>query len=143
MSKRNIISAAVIILVLSLSLLVLNRSVLANKLTDLKLLPESEDFSELYLVNHQTIPYSIAPDKELSFEFVIHNLENKDMNYPYEVFILVDGKKEPLVINSIFIKDKQSKTIKQSLSASFPSKRFEIGVTLIEKDQSIDFWVQE
>lgn len=143
MTKKNIFSAGVIVLLLILGLLVLNKKTLANKLTDLKLLPQSEDFTELYLLNHQTIPYTIATDKELTFAFVIHNLENKDMNYPYEVYILIDGKKEPLVRNSIFIKNKESKTLKQSLSASFPTKRFEIGVTLVDKDQYVDFWVQE
>ena len=143
MEKRNIVTLAVIVLVLSLGLLVLNGKAIANKLTDLKLLPQSENFTELYLLNHQTIPYTITPNKEVSFEFAIHNLENKDMNYSYEVFIQINGKNQPLVKNSIFIKENGTKIIKQSLSANFPSERFEIGVILVNKNQFIDFWVKE
>ena len=143
MSKKNVITSAVVALVLIFLLLVLKRNAVIGELNNLKLLPQSENFTELYLLNHQTIPYTITPDKEVSFQFVIHNLENKDVNYPYEVFLMIDGKKQPLVKNSIFIKNNQAKTIKESLSANYPTKRFEIAVILVNKNQSIDFWVQE
>lgn len=142
-SKRNKFVGGVISAVLVVGLLFVGRDAIVNKLNDLKLLPQSENFTELYLLNHQTIPYTINPNKEVSFEFAIHNLENKDLNYPYVVFLDIDGKKQPLVKNSVFVKNNQTKIIKQSLSANYYSKRFEIGVSLVNKNQAVDFWVQE
>src|SRR5437868_4908984 len=113
MSKKNIATFSVIFLVLAFGLLFVNGKAIANKLNDLKLLPQPENFTELFLLNHETIPYTITPSKEIAFEFVIHNLEHKDMNYPYEVYILIGGKKQPLVKNSVFVKQNDTKVIKQ------------------------------
>lgn len=102
-----------------------------------------ETFTELYFSEHQKLPQNIVPYQPIPVEFTIHNLENKDLDYVYEVFIQVNGKKQPLITRSVFIKNNSYVNIKEIISANYPSERFKVGANLINKNQAIDFWVQE
>ena len=63
-----------------------------------------ETFTELYFEDHLSLPNKVTLFKENNFKFTIHNLENKDMEYPYEVYIDVNGEKYMIDKSSILIK---------------------------------------
>ncbi len=98
--------------------------------------PEPESFTELYFNDHQNLPkYS---QDSYNFSFTIHNLENKDINYKYQV--LVDDK--IALFNTIEIKDKENITIPVSIKIDKDFKKAKIQVLLPEKQQEIHFWVK-
>jgi hypothetical protein len=102
-----------------------------------------ETFTELYFEDHLTLPKEITLFKENNFKFTIHNLENKDMEYPYEVYIEVNGEKQSIDKNSVLIKNNEYKTITQTFIITTPIQRAKIVVNLIDKNQQIDFWMGE
>ena len=111
-----------------------------------------ETFTELYFEDHTHLPLEIKPTytppinfplKGYVFAFTIHNLENKDMQYPYEVYIDLAGEKTLIEKKTVVVKNNESKTIKESFSALHNSPTRKIVVNLIEKNQQIDFWMKE
>src|SRR5579872_1281981 len=62
-----------------------------------------EPFTELYFENNENLPQKITNNTQFihlhptlalfTFQFTIHNLEGKNMRYPYEVFSVINGKK--------------------------------------------------
>lgn len=105
-----------------------------------------ETFTELYFENHINLPNTIVLGKENSFKFTIHNLENKDMAYPYEVYIKCqdtgcNGQKQIIDQGSISIKNNQYKTISEDYNIELPTNRVMVVVNLINKNQQIDFWI--
>lgn len=99
--------------------------------------PEPESFTELYFNNHQDLPKYNQDAYEFSFS--IHNLENKDINYKYQ--ILVDDK--IVLFDTIEVKDKEEAVIPVSIEINKDFERARIQVLLPEKDQEIHFWVQD
>lgn len=102
-----------------------------------------ETFTELYFEDHLTLPKEITLFKENNFKFTIHNLENKDMLYPYEVYIEVNGEKQSIDRSSVLIKNNEYKTIPQTFIITTPVQRAKIVVNLIDKNQEIHFWMGE
>jgi hypothetical protein len=102
-----------------------------------------EKFTELYFENHLSLPNKVTLFKENNFKFTIHNLENKDMEYPYEVYIEVNGEKQMIYTSSVLIKNNEYKTITQTFIITTPTQRAKIVVNLIDKNQQIDFWMGE
>jgi hypothetical protein len=103
--------------------------------------PKQETLTELYFENHLSLPEKFILSKEYNFKFTIHNLENKDMEYPYEVYIDMGGKKQMIDKSSVLIKNNEYKIIKINFTITIPVERFKIVVGLIKKDQQIDFWM--
>ncbi len=98
---------------------------------------------ELYFEDHLSLPNKIVLFKENSFEFTIHNLENKDMEYPYEVYIDIDGEKQIICTDSILIKDNEYETIAVDFTITIPIKRSKVVVNLIDENEQIYFWIEE
>ncbi|MHB1276455.1 MAG: hypothetical protein ACYCXQ_02830 [Candidatus Humimicrobiaceae bacterium] len=105
--------------------------------------PKQETFTELYFENHLSLPDKFILSKEYNFKFTIHNLENKDMEYPYEVYIDINGKKQVIDKSSVLIKNNEYKTITINFAIAIPIQRFKVVVDLIKKNQQIDFWMTE
>jgi hypothetical protein len=102
-----------------------------------------ETFTELYFENHLSLPSKIAYYIEKDFKFTIHNLENKDMEYPYEVYMDINGEKQMIDKSSILIKNNEYKTITEDFTITIPMQRTRVVVNLISKNQQIDFWMGE
>ncbi|MBE3128783.1 MAG: hypothetical protein IMZ60_03785, partial [Actinobacteria bacterium] len=81
--------------------------------------------------------------KENNFKFTIHNLENKDMEYPYEVYIDTNGEKQIIYKNSVLIKNNGYKTIAVDFTITIPIQRSKVVVNLINKNKQIYFWIGE
>jgi hypothetical protein len=114
---------------------------------------EPETFTELYFENHTELPLLIASPNEFTwyknpntnlyqFSFTIHNLENKDMVYKYEVYSFED---EQIIIDqgNVLIKNNQSKTITENFTLPSDALRTKVTVNLINKNQQISFWVED
>lgn len=102
-----------------------------------------ETFTELYFDNHLSLPNKVTLFKENNFKFTIHNLENKDMEYPYEVYIDVNREKQMIDKSSVLIKNNEYKTIAVDFTITIPIQRFKVVVNLINKNKQIYFWIGE
>ena len=102
-----------------------------------------DSFTELYFEDHLTLPKTVENNKIYTFKFTTHNLEYKDMTYPYEVYILDNGKKQTIEKKTFMLKQDQYKTLQEKFTFTKPLKdRAEIIVYLINNDQQIDFWIE-
>jgi len=102
-----------------------------------------ETFTELYFADHLNLPKDTTLDKENKFKFTLHNLESKEMTYPYEVYIDSNGEKQMVGQGSVNLKQDEYKTIEESYTLTQPIKRAQVIVNLIDKHQQIDFWIDE
>ncbi len=102
-----------------------------------------ETFTELYFEDHLSLPNKVTLFKENNFKFTIHNLENKDIEYPYEVYIDVYREKQMIDKNSVLIKNNEYKTITEDFTITVPTQRVKAVINLIDKNQQIHFWMAE
>ena len=102
-----------------------------------------ETFTELYFEDHPSLPNKIVLYEKNSFEFTINNLENKDMDYSYEVYIDMNGEKQVIDASSVLIKSDEYKTITVEYTITTPVQRVKVIVNLVGKNQQIHFWMEE
>src|SRR5665648_557389 len=102
-----------------------------------------ETFTELYFEDHLSLPNKVTLFKENNFKFTIHNLENKDMVYIYEVYIDVNREKQMIDKNSVIIKKNEYKTISEAFTITVPTQRVKVVINLMGKNQQIHFWMGE
>lgn len=114
---------------------------------------QPESFTELYFENHNDLPNKLAspdqytwydnPNTNLyTFSFTIHNHENKDMKYTYEVYTL-EKTKSLIDTGEVFVGNNQSKTIKVNFSYPLFHERTKVIVSLLETKQDISFWIDK
>lgn len=83
-------------------------------LHELKVIPADEPLTELYFNDVETLPQSAA--QTLIFSFTIHNMEGKDMIYPYVVLAqFPDGRLVELDRNAIPIAEGDAVSIPETL----------------------------
>jgi hypothetical protein len=99
-----------------------------------------ETYTELYFENQLNLPSIVKANQQYYFDFTIHNLENQNMTYPYEVYLQTGDVKLPIDRNTVTIKNSQYKTVQEGFSINVPFIKSEIVVNLINKNQQIDFW---
>jgi uncharacterized membrane protein len=105
---------------------------------------QPERFTELYFENHLNLSKNVEAGKQNTFKFTTHNLEYKQMTYSYEVYIDIDGyNKISIDKNQFTINNDQYKTIEEAYQIFVPIKRAKVLVNLINKNQQIDFWIEE
>jgi len=103
-----------------------------------------ETFTELYFEDHSSLPDKVTLFKENNFKFTIHNLENKDMEYKYEIYVdMTKEKKRMIDKGSVLIKKNEYKTISEEFTITIPIQRVKVAVNLISKNQQIHFWMGE
>jgi len=100
-----------------------------------------EPITELYFEDHLDLPSTAGTSEEKSFRFTIHNLENTDMAYTYEIYIDSDGGRKIIGKNTVFIEDKEYRTISESFKLEDPVDRARVIVRLAGRDQEIGFWI--
>jgi len=105
---------------------------------------QPETLTELYFEDHLSLPEKVVLSDENGFKFTIHNLEDKDIEYTYSVYIEIDGEKDIIIdSSSILIKNNEFQTITESFALTTPVGRARVIVELINKDQYISFWIEE
>lgn len=102
-----------------------------------------ETFTELYFEDHVSLPKTITLYKETSFKFTIHNLENKDNVYLYEITMINGGEIKLMNRGEIFLKNNESKTIEEKFTITKPFTRFMVRVNIVNNNQEIHFWVEQ
>lgn len=108
---------------------------------NLKPLPER--FTELYFEDHALLPKSASKDTVYDFRFTTHNLEYIDTGYNYAVFIEPEnGEKQLLDKGSFTLRHDEYRTVTESFKIINPAKRLKITVELIDKKQTIHFWME-
>lgn len=101
-----------------------------------------ETFTELYFEDHINLPKIILPHENYNFTFTLHNLEYKDMEYPYVVYLETASKKIILDQGVIGVKDGGYQSVKVDFGPLKPI-RMKIVVELVNKKQNIIFWMEE
>jgi len=110
------------------------------RLDEWKLIPRQERFTELYFNDHTNLPKYISRGEKISFSFVIHNLEEKRIWYPYVVYFKSqDGRTYEIEEKSVFLEDGESKTIKESCTSILADNSGGIFVELKDSQQEIHF----
>lgn len=104
----------------------------------------AEFYTELYFDDYLHLPSKVTPQHQYFFKFTLHNHENKDMEYPYEVYAVL-GQSKFIIFDkgTVFVKKNEYKTIQEEFSidnASLPKSK--IIVNLINKKQKIDFLIE-
>jgi len=131
--------AVVCFIVVGIFLLVKYNSV--KKVIILATTREPQTITELYFENHLSLPGKVTLFEENNFKFTIHNLENKDMEYLYEVYIDTNGEKQIISMDSVLIEDNEYKTIAVDFTITIPIPRSRVVANLINKNEQIYFWI--
>ena len=105
-----------------------------------KVLPET--FTELYFDDNIHLPSTVIPRHPYLFQFTLHNLEGKDMEYAYDVYVETGHNKLIFDKGIVFVKENEYKTIQERFAATSDLPKSEITVDLINKNQQIDFWIK-
>lgn len=129
------------ILVGMLILINLNKASIYNELITLDLVPKPEKLTELYFNDNTNLPSSAISNQEISFAFVIHNLETTDYLYVYEVSLNVNGTRHIVDRGEQLVKNNQYYVKNEKFNIKTSTNRQEVIVKLINKQQSIDFWI--
>jgi hypothetical protein len=104
---------------------------------------QPETFTELYFDDNLDLPSKVIPRHPYFFQFTLHNVEGKDMEYPYEVYVEIGQDKLIFDKGMVLVKQNDYKTIHESFAAASVLPKSEIIVDLINKNQQIDFWIEE
>ena len=102
------------------------------------LIPKQETLTELYFIDSANLPSSVANFSNQQVSFAIHNLENKNMIYKYDVYILSLGKKQNILSKVIPVKNSEQKIIAISFRTAIVHSKDKL-VVVLNNNQSIDF----
>jgi hypothetical protein len=100
---------------------------------------QPDRLTELYFAGAQSLPISYRLGEPIYLNFTIHNLEQQDILYHYQ--IVVQGSTQPLT-GVARLKNGESKTISTGLVIGQPLPRAKVTVELVDQKQSIHFWVE-
>ena len=112
-------------------------------LSKLNLIPKQEEFTELYFDDYSKLPTQSVAGQDISFSFTIHNLEGKDVTYPYRVYFeYPSGYKYVIKAGQVTASNKESKTILVSHRFGISNLYGKVVVSLDNIDESIHFLLQ-
>ena len=103
---------------------------------------QPDTFTELYFDNNVQLPSEIIPNHPYSFQFTLHNLEDRDMEYTYQVYLEVGNNKLIFDKGTVSVKENDYKTIQEKFATASVLPKSEIVVELTNKDQHIDFLIE-
>jgi hypothetical protein len=116
-ARKILIFSLGLLLIAILSYMYTLRAGLYNELNALKLLPQQEPLTELYLNDSIALPAAVNAGQTIPFSFTIHNLEGMSESYSYNVsMVLSNGKKILVASSSVMLADQASTTISESVS---------------------------
>lgn len=143
--KTVIVILVLAIVLVGAFLLYHQKSAVYAGLNSLKLIPQPEQFTELYFENSSALPRATVAKQPISFSFGIHNVEGTSTVYPYEVYFeYPDGSKVNLAAGTVTLPSDASTTISVSHTFSSSNLTGEVVVNLPSLDnQQIDFLVPD
>lgn len=102
--------------------------------------PETTEIkTDFYFENKDNLPKEAFTNTDYTFSFTVHNQEDKQVVYPYEVYIDIDGYKMPLDEGSISLQQDESQTISETYTIPLPIIKAKVVVYLKNINKSIDF----
>ncbi len=102
---------------------------------------QPETFTELSFADNLHLPSQVIPRQPYFFQFTLHNVEGKDMEYAYEVYVEVGQDRLIFDKGTVFVKENDYKTIQERFATASVLPKSEMVVDLINKNQQIDFWI--
>jgi len=69
----------------------INRAVLAKTLDSWRLLPRTQDFTELYFTDYHKLADSLKSDETQHVVFTVHNLEHRPTTYHFKIVALSEN----------------------------------------------------
>lgn len=120
----------------------LNGTAIHDELVTLYLLPQPEKLTELYFNDNANLPKTATSNQEISFAFVIHNLEAADYQYDYDVSVDANGTRHIVDSGKVLVKDNQYFIKNEKIHLLNSPASQEVIVDLTNKQQLIDFKVQ-
>lgn len=124
-----------------LTLFILYNGRIVTFLSDNKLLPMNEALTELYFEDYNKLPIAGKSGAPYTFRFTIHNMENKTMDYSYNVTQHSASTNEIIKSGSLSLQNNELKMLDTTFTLASDSARTRISVHLINKNQEIHFWV--
>lgn len=100
-----------------------------------------ETFTELYFENHINLPTKTIANIPYSFSFTVHNLEHKDMVYPYEVYISSGSARQTISTGIFTLAQNAYKNVVITYTLPQEVLHEEVVVNLRNKNQQINFFV--
>lgn len=119
----------------------LNSAALYHELAALDLVPKPERLTELYFNDSANLPATAKKNQVIKFAFVIHNLEATDYPYVYRVSVMAHGTSRIVDSGKVVVKNNQYYVKDERITFVNVSGSQEVLVELINKHQSIDFWL--
>jgi hypothetical protein len=105
-----------------------------------KLVPEPEHFTELFLNSYDTLPVQVTPGKRVPFSFSIHNREGKTTTYAYSVYVLTAGGTRIAIADSaVSLADDYAVTISKSYTFGTSVKPVTVYVELPDVGEKLHF----
>jgi hypothetical protein len=147
LTKKQLVKLAALLLGLLLvvvaifNLYDLNKASINNELVNLDLLPKPEKLTELYFNNSADLPDSATRIQTVNFAFVIHNLETTNYQYIFDVYVNANGTRQIIDSGNVLVKNNQYYVKKEQFNLINSSGNQEVVIELINKQQSIDFWI--
>jgi len=102
-----------------------------------------EPLTELYFENHLDLPEKVNAMEKNSFSFTIHNLENEDMEYSYNVYFDINGEKKIIKSGTVSLKNDEYGKTDVEYTVPLTSERVKVVVDLADMDQEISFWIEK
>ncbi len=121
--------------------LTLNGPFIHDELVALDLIPKPEKLTELYFNANTDLPHSDTNNQVVSFAFIIHNLETADYQYTYKVSVNSNGIRHIVDTGNVEVKNNQYYVKDENFKLKDSSGHDEIIVELVNKQQSIHFWI--
>ena len=113
-----------------------------NEAITLATTQKPETFTELYFENHLDLPKTVKPKTPYTFTFTVHNVEYKDMEYSYVVYLQRDDQKIVIDQGSLNLRKDGSQSVKENFGP-LKNIRSKIVVELTNQNQQIDFWLDK
>jgi hypothetical protein len=105
-----------------------------------KLIPQSENFTELFFDKHYRIPKTVVAQDTVPFSFVVHNVEERTMDYVYEVYaVSEEGQQMMLDQGNVTVANDEYKTIDETYRVPKTIRQTTIFIELPELKQKIHF----
>ncbi len=117
--------ASLIIMILIAALLVAFafRVPIVGEMNSLKLIPEPEPLTELYLNDSTALPHAVKPGEVVPFSFTVHNAEGRMEQYGYEIYgILPGGERDDVASSSFELANDASTTIESGYRIATASR---------------------
>lgn len=102
-----------------------------------------ENFTELYFVDHQLLPRQVEIGEKYAFSFKVRNLENKTLDYQYEIYLTDKITRKMLKNGEFSLINGQETSIPADFETPENTGELQISVSLVNKRQEISFWVDK